>query len=142
MFQVIGGVTVGIGVWIIYDKDYMSPLFGTELMTVSAYLIVAGGISLVLFSFVGCMAAFYQNKSLLLMVRLKTNYCYFRAVVTGQIAVSRYGKHTTVLQFYCITSTISTVSLFLCVLLATLNISRLYIITDFIYIVNSVITIQ
>ena len=68
-FQVIGGVTVGIGVWIIYDKDYMSPLFGTELMTVSAYLIVAGGVSLVLFSFVGCMAAFYQNKSLLLMVR-------------------------------------------------------------------------
>ena len=69
-FQVVGGVTVGIGVWIVYDKDYMSPLFGTELMTVSAYLIVVGGASLVLFSFFGCMAAFYQNKCMLLMVRL------------------------------------------------------------------------
>ena len=82
-------MTVGIGVWIICDKDYMSPLFGTELMTVSAYLIVAGGASLVLFSFFGCMAAFYQKKSLLLIVILETHFGYFRAVVTGQIAVCR-----------------------------------------------------
>ncbi|KAI0223339.1 hypothetical protein LSAT2_025444 [Lamellibrachia satsuma] len=53
LFFVIGGVTVGVGVWIVYEKDFMSRLFGTDLMTAAAYLIVAGGVSLVLFSFVG-----------------------------------------------------------------------------------------
>ncbi|KAK2178154.1 hypothetical protein NP493_559g00034 [Ridgeia piscesae] len=86
LFFVIGGVTVGIGVWIIYDKDYMSPLFGTELMTVSAYLIVAGGVSLVLFSFVGCMAAFYQNKSLLLMYFVVMLLMFLILVIGGILA--------------------------------------------------------
>ena len=81
-------MTIGIAVWIICDKDFMSRLFGTELMTAAAYLLVAGGVSLVLFSFVGCMASFYQNKCLLITVRLYI--CMYEVVFLLMRSLSFY----------------------------------------------------
>ena len=68
MLQLIGGAIMGVGIWIIVDRNFMSVILGTELMTVAAYLIIVGGGVVFLIAFMGCLGAILESKPLLLIV--------------------------------------------------------------------------
>lgn len=59
---------MGIGIWIIVDRNFMSAILGTDLMTAAAFLIIVGGAIVTVISLLGCMGAFLENKILLLIV--------------------------------------------------------------------------
>ena len=135
-FQVVGVVTCRIGLWIVHDTYYLSPLFGTELMTVSAILIVVGGVSLVLLSLFGCLAAFYKNKCMLLMVRLTSPI-----FVLLSLSRLQFAKMVNTLKCCTFIAYVNCGTVYVCL---TGNIEHIQVVhtTDFIYVVNSVITIQ
>ena len=59
---------MGVGIWIIVDRNFMSAILGTDLMTAAAYLIVVGGAIITVISLMGCLGAMMESKALLLIV--------------------------------------------------------------------------
>lgn len=49
----VGGVLIGVSVWILLEKNFLSMLMGNSLMTISIYVIVLAGCVIVAASFVG-----------------------------------------------------------------------------------------
>lgn len=62
---IVGGVILGVGIWMAVDRNFMTKITGNDLYAVALYMIlIAGGITFFI-SFLGCCGAVTENKCLL-----------------------------------------------------------------------------
>ena len=66
---------MGVGIWIIVDRNFMSAILGTDLMTAAAYLIVVGGGIVTIIALLGGLGALLESKPLLLIVSALQGEC-------------------------------------------------------------------
>lgn len=59
---------VGVGIWILLERNYASAIFGSHLMTAAAYIIIVGGGLVIIISFCGCVGAVQEIPCLLMTV--------------------------------------------------------------------------
>lgn len=59
---------MGIGIWAVADKIYISDVIGNSLFKSAAILMVICGIFIILQSFVGCLGAMTQKKPIVMLV--------------------------------------------------------------------------
>lgn len=59
---------MGIGIWAVADKIYISDVIGNSLFKSAAILMVICGVFIILQSFVGCLGAIAKNKPLVMAV--------------------------------------------------------------------------
>ncbi|XP_060568166.1 23 kDa integral membrane protein-like [Ruditapes philippinarum] len=62
-----GGIVMGIGIWAVVDKIYISEVIGNSLYKSAAILMVINGVFLILLSFLGCIGAISQNKIIVIL---------------------------------------------------------------------------
>ncbi|KAL4224724.1 hypothetical protein ACF0H5_015421 [Mactra antiquata] len=65
-----GGIIMGIGIWAIVDKVYISDVVGSSLFSSAAILMVVCGVFLVLLSYLGCISAISEKKILVALYAL------------------------------------------------------------------------
>jgi hypothetical protein len=87
IFFILGGAIMGVGIWIVVDRNFMSAIFGTELMTAAAYMILVGGGIIFLIAFVGCLGAVMESKPLLLTYFLVLATIFLLLLVAGILAI-------------------------------------------------------
>jgi hypothetical protein len=61
---------MGIGIWAVVDKIYISEVIGNSLYKSAAILMVINGVFLILLSFLGCIGAISQNKIIVILVSI------------------------------------------------------------------------
>ena len=66
--QAIGCATLGLGIWILKERNYMSALVGNELMTVAAWIVIIGGGVITTISFFGCIGSITEQKCMIITV--------------------------------------------------------------------------
>ncbi|XP_053385032.1 tetraspanin-4-like isoform X4 [Mercenaria mercenaria] len=67
LFFLCGGIVMGIGIWAVADKIYISDVIGSSLFKSAAILMVICGVFLVLLSFLGCAGALAQKKIIVIV---------------------------------------------------------------------------
>ena len=72
-FQIGGLAVVGLATWALLDKvPWIGELVGNDLLTGAIYVLLAGGIVVVIISFFGCIGASREVKCMLLTVNSVT----------------------------------------------------------------------
>uniref|UniRef100_G3NP59 Tetraspanin n=1 Tax=Gasterosteus aculeatus aculeatus TaxID=481459 RepID=G3NP59_GASAC len=67
LFWLAGGTVLAVGVWTMVEKsDYIS-LLNSSLYSVSAYLLIAAGVIVIVTGIIGCCATLKEMKSLLIV---------------------------------------------------------------------------
>lgn len=66
--QLGGAVVLGIGVWTLLDKTYITELTGTSMFMGAVYILIATGGLVTLIAFLGCVGAVKEVKCMLLTV--------------------------------------------------------------------------
>lgn len=64
----VGGVLIGVSVWILLEKNFLSTLMGNSLMTASIYVIVSAGCVIVIASLVGFFGSLEDDRSVMTTV--------------------------------------------------------------------------
>lgn len=59
---------IAVGIWMVVDRSFMATITGEPLYAVAAYLIIAGGALVFVFSFIGCFGAVTENRVFLWIV--------------------------------------------------------------------------
>lgn len=72
VFQLGGAVVLGIGVWTLLDKAFITELTGTSMFLGAVYILIATGGLVTLIAFLGCMGAVKEVKCMLLTVSANT----------------------------------------------------------------------
>lgn len=67
LFFIIGGVMLGIGIWLVIDKIFISDIIGTDLFDAGAYLVIICGVFMLLVSLFGCFST-VRMKRMLVMI--------------------------------------------------------------------------
>ncbi|KAL3842493.1 hypothetical protein ACJMK2_020498, partial [Sinanodonta woodiana] len=67
VYFICGTVLIGVGVWMVVDKVFVSEILGSDLFSVSSYIAIISGVILVIISFLGCGAAFSGRRPLCLV---------------------------------------------------------------------------
>ena len=67
-FQIVGGVILGVGIWMAIDRNFMTKITGNDLYAVALYMILIAGGFVFFVSFLGCCGAVTENKCLLYTV--------------------------------------------------------------------------
>lgn len=62
---IVGGVMLGVGIWMAVDRNFMTKIVGNDLYAVSLYMILVAGGIIFFISFLGCCGAVTENKCLL-----------------------------------------------------------------------------
>lgn len=62
-----GGIVLGIGIWAVADKIYISDVIGNSLFKSASILMVICGVFLILLSFLGCLGAISQKKIVIIV---------------------------------------------------------------------------
>ena len=62
---------MGIGIWAVADKIYISDVVGNSLFKSAAILMVINGVFLILLSFLGCIGAISRRKVVVIIVCMK-----------------------------------------------------------------------
>jgi len=96
IFFLIGCAVIGVGIYILVDKNFMSAVFGNALMTASAYCIIVAGAVTLIISFLGCCGALQQNKCMLLTYFIVLVLIFLFFLVGGILAIifrSQIGEH-------------------------------------------------
>jgi len=75
IYFALGCSCLGVSIWIYVDRNFMSAVFGIDLMTVATVFLIACGALIMLISFFGCCGAVLESKCLIL------GYCIALAVV-------------------------------------------------------------
>uniref|UniRef100_A0A3Q1G7M6 Tetraspanin n=1 Tax=Acanthochromis polyacanthus TaxID=80966 RepID=A0A3Q1G7M6_9TELE len=68
LFWLAGGVVLAVGVWTLVEKsDYIS-LLNSSFYSVSAYILIAAGVIVIMTGIIGCCATLKEMKSLLIVL--------------------------------------------------------------------------
>lgn len=87
---IIGGVTLGIGIWLAVDKIFISHIIGTDLFNAGAFLMIICGVVLLLVALFGCFST-VKMKRMLVMI-------YFIAVLITFVLLIGAGIMAAVFQ--------------------------------------------
>lgn len=66
--QICGGIVMGIGIWAVVDKIYISDVIGNTLFASAAILMVICGSFLLLVSFLGCIGTIANSRLIISLV--------------------------------------------------------------------------
>lgn len=109
IFFVIAGVMLGVGIWLVIDKIFISDIIGTDLFNTAAFLAIITGAVLLLVSFWGCFST-VQMKRLFIMVYFVALLVIFiilmgagimAAVFQGEIeSTMQHSMRTTLVKYY------------------------------------------
>ncbi|WAR03046.1 TSN9-like protein [Mya arenaria] len=72
-----GAIIMGIGIWAVADKIFISDIVGNSLYRSASYIMVVVGACIIMTSFIGCTGAVLNNKGLV----------FFFVLVNGQMFV-------------------------------------------------------
>lgn len=72
--QLGGAVVLGIGVWTLLDKAFITELTGSNMFLGAVYILIATGGLVTLIAFLGCVGAVKEVKCMLLTVSRKVTY--------------------------------------------------------------------
>lgn len=86
IYFALGSSCLGVSIWIFVDRNFMSAVFGVELMTVATiFLIICGGV-IVLISFLGCCGAVLESKCLILSYCISVSLVFLVMIIAGVLA--------------------------------------------------------
>ncbi|KAM4573778.1 CD151 antigen isoform 3-T4 [Odontesthes bonariensis] len=90
LFWLAGGAVLAVGVWTLVEKaDYIS-LLNSNLYSVSAYILIAAGVIVIVTGMIGCCATLKEMRSLLI-VYLVLLFCIFLVeIIAGVLAYINY----------------------------------------------------
>lgn len=72
LFMKVGGcIVLGLGIWTLVDKSFVTELLGTNLFLGAAYTLVATGAAVCLVSFLGCVGSVREVRCMLLTVNIQ-----------------------------------------------------------------------
>nr|XP_040017960.1 CD151 antigen isoform X1 [Gasterosteus aculeatus aculeatus] len=90
LFWLAGGTVLAVGVWTMVEKsDYIS-LLNSSLYSVSAYLLIAAGVIVIVTGIIGCCATLKEMKSLLIVYLVLLLCIFLLEVIAGVLAYITY----------------------------------------------------
>lgn len=92
LFFAIGCAIVGLGIWILLERNYMSALVGSTLMTAAAWVIIIAGGFVVIVSLFGCIGSIIENKCMIVFY-FTVVLVIFITLVTGGILALVFRSH-------------------------------------------------
>ncbi|TNN86987.1 CD151 antigen [Liparis tanakae] len=85
-----GGVVLAVGVWTLVEKsDYIS-LLNSSFYSVSAYILIAAGVIVIVTGIIGCCATLKEKKSLLIVYLVLLLGIFLLEVIAGVLAYITY----------------------------------------------------
>jgi len=83
-----GCVLLSVGIWMVVDRSFMATITGEPLYAVAAYIIIAGGALVFVFSFIGCYGAITENRVMLWIFFAVTAVILVVLLVAGILALA------------------------------------------------------
>ncbi|KAL5006698.1 hypothetical protein ScPMuIL_015504 [Solemya velum] len=88
LFFAAGGALLGIGIWMIVDKIFISDIIGTQLFTAASYLLILSGCVLLVVSFVGCAGTFQENACIVISYFACLVFLFILILIAAILAVA------------------------------------------------------
>ncbi|XP_068459229.1 CD151 antigen isoform X2 [Clinocottus analis] len=90
LFWLAGGAVLAVGVWTIMEKsDYIS-LLNSSFYSVSAYILIAAGVIVIVTGIIGCCATLKEMKSLLIVYLVLLLCVFLLEIIAGVLAYITY----------------------------------------------------
>lgn len=90
LFWLAGGVVLAVGVWTLVEKsDYIS-LLNSSFYSVSAYILIAAGVIVIMTGIIGCCATLKEMKSLLIVYLILLLCIFLLEIIAGILAYITY----------------------------------------------------
>lgn len=87
-FCLLSVVMIAVGIFLISSKmQYAGVVYGSQILSVSCYLIIAMACLLFLLSFVGCFGAIIENKKLLLVYAIILSIIFMLGIIASTLAI-------------------------------------------------------
>lgn len=83
-----GCVLLAVGIWMVVDRSFMATITGEPLYAVAAYIIIAGGALVFVFSFIGCYGAITENRVMLWIFFATTAVILVVLLLAGILALA------------------------------------------------------
>lgn len=85
---VVGGIVLGVGIWMAVDRSFMTFIIGSDLYSVAIYLVLLGGGFVFFISFMGCCGAITENRCLLVTFCGVLCFLFVVLLLGGIIAIA------------------------------------------------------
>ncbi|XP_075946039.1 CD151 antigen [Anarhichas minor] len=90
LFWLAGGAVLAVGVWTMVEKsDYIS-LLNSSFYSVSAYILIAAGVIVIVTGIIGCCATLKEMKSLLIVYLVLLLCIFLLEIIAGVLAYVTY----------------------------------------------------
>ncbi|XP_054476376.1 CD151 antigen [Anoplopoma fimbria] len=90
LFWLAGGAVLAVGVWTLMEKsDYIS-LLNSSFYSVSAYILIAAGVIVIVTGIIGCCATLKEMRSLLIVYLVLLLFIFLLEIIAGLLAYITY----------------------------------------------------
>ena len=92
LFFIIGGIQLGVGIWLAVDKLFISDIIGTDLFDAGVYLMIICGMFMILTSLFGCFSTVRMKRMFIMMYFVALLVMFVLSVGAGIMAAVFQGE--------------------------------------------------
>ncbi|XP_034391261.1 CD151 antigen [Cyclopterus lumpus] len=90
LFWLAGGAVLAVGVWTLVEKSEYISLLSSSFYSVSAYILIAAGVIVIVTGIIGCCATLKEMKSLLIVYLVLLLGIFLLEIIAGVLAYITY----------------------------------------------------